>query len=72
MSLFRSEEELEDWLRQTGLARGGTMSVDTCWKLARIWYTDKAKPGYRRKTLEEAQATFESFGLTGGFWQLSA
>lgn len=68
MSLFRSEEELEDWL--DGRPRGGTMTVDTCWQLARAWYTDKNEPGYRRRTLEEAQATFESLGLTGPFWQL--
>ena len=68
MCLFRSEEELEVWL--DGRERGGTMTVDTCWKLARAWYGDKNKPGYRRKTLEEAQATFESLGLTGDFWRL--
>ena len=71
MCLFRSEEELEDWLRTTGRARGGTMAVDTCWQLARTWYTDKGRPGYRRKTPEEAQAVFDSLGLTGPFWQLS-
>ena len=69
MSLFRSEEQLEDWL--AGRERGGTMTVGTCWQLARAWYADKNKPGYRRKTPEEAQATFASLGLTGPFWELS-
>ena len=69
MCLFRSEEELDDWLGDR--ERGATMTVDTCWQLARAWYADKGRPGYRRKTLEEAQATFESFGLTGDFWRLA-
>lgn len=68
MHLFRSEEELEDWLG--GRDRGATMTVDTCWGLARAWYPGKDRPGYRRKTVEEAQSTFSSLGLTGEFWQL--
>ena len=68
MCLFRSEEELEGWL--AGRERGATMSVDTCWRLARAWYAGKDRPGFRRKTLEEAQATFGSLGLTGEFWRL--
>jgi hypothetical protein len=71
MDLFRSEEELEDWLSRTGRDRGGTMTVGTCWQLARTWYADKGKPGYRRRTPEEAQAVFDSLGLTGPFWQLT-
>ncbi len=70
MHLFRSEEELDVWLERTGHERGATMTVDTCWRLARAWYPDKMRPGYRRKTPEEAQAVFASLGLTGPFWQL--
>lgn len=69
MCLFRSEEELEGWL--AGRERGATMSVDTCWRLARAWYSDKMKPGYRRKTPDEVRATFDSLGLTGEFWRLT-
>ena len=70
MHLFRSEEELDDWLGER--ERGATMTVDTCWRLARAWYADKGRPGYRRKTPEEAQATFASLGLTGEFWRISS
>lgn len=71
MCLFRSEEELEDWIASHPTReRGGTMTVDTCWKLARIWYADKLKPGYRRKTPDEVRAAFESLGLVGDFWRL--
>lgn len=70
MHLFRSEEELDVWL--AGRERGGTMSVDTCWRLARTWYADKMQPGYRRKTPDEAQAVLDALGLTGPFWRLQA
>jgi hypothetical protein len=72
MLLFRSEEHLQEWLDERGFERGGTMTVDTCWKLARTWYADKGKPGYRRRTPAEAQETFTSLGLTGPFWQLQS
>ena len=68
MCLFRSEEELDEWL--AGRERGGTMTVDTCWQLARAWYSDKGRPGYRRKTPDEVRQTFGALGLTGLFWQL--
>ncbi len=71
MHLFRSEEDLNGWLTEHGHDRGATMTVDTCWRLARAWYPDKMRPGYRRKTPEEAQAVFASLGLTGPFWQLA-
>ena len=57
------------WL--DGRERGGTMSVETCWQLARIWYADKMKPGYRRKTPDEVREAFDSLGLTGPFWELA-
>ncbi len=47
------------------------MSVETMAELARIWYADKLEPNWRRKTLAEAQAVFDSLGLTGDFWELA-
>jgi hypothetical protein len=70
MLLFRSEEHLDRWLADTGHPRGASFSIQTCWDLARAWYADKGKPTYRRKTVDEANATFESLGLTGDFWLL--
>jgi len=45
--------------------------VETMAELARIWYADKLEPNWRRKTLAEAQAVFDSLGLTGDFWELA-
>jgi hypothetical protein len=70
MLLFRSEEHLDRWCRRRGLPRGGTLTPDQAWRLARIWYGDKLRPEWRRKTLDEAQSLFTSLGLTGEFWNL--
>ena len=70
MLLFRSEEHLGRWLASKSVPRGGTMTLAQCQDLGRTWYSDKAEPGWRRKTLDEAQAAFADIGLTGEFWRL--
>ena len=44
------------------------MSLETAWALAREWYTDKADPQWRRKSLDEVEFCFKELGLTGDFW----
>lgn len=46
------------------------MTAEQIWGLADLWYRDRADPGWRRKTAEEAEAVFASIGLTGEFWRL--
>jgi hypothetical protein len=70
MLLFRSEGHVEAWCEASGRDRGAEMTVDQQWDLARIWYADRALPGWRRRTPEEAQQVFELIGLTGDFWRL--
>ena len=71
MLLFRSEDHLERWLDERGIARGGTMTVEQQWQLARIWYGNRLDPGWRRRTVDEAEEVFRSCGLTGSFWRLA-
>ncbi len=70
MLLFRSEEQIERWCAFRELPRGGTMTPEQAWQLARAWYADKLSPDWRRKTLDEAEATLAAIGLTGPFWRL--
>ena len=70
MLLFRSEEHIDRWCGFRNLPRGGTMSPEQCWRLARAWYADKLSPDWRRKTLDEAEAMLAAIGLTGPFWSL--
>jgi len=71
MLLFRSEEHIELWCEQWHQSRGGTMSLDTCAKLAFDWYHDRLNPNGRRKTPEEAKGIFDALGLSGAFWSLT-
>ncbi len=72
MLLFRSEEHRDNWLSARGLSHGATLSVAQQWDLARVWYRDRMSPEWRRRTPDEAQAVFESLGLTEPFWKLPA
>ena len=71
MLLFRSEEHIDRWREQWHQPRGGTMSLDTCAKLAHDWYHDRLDPNGRRKTPEEARKIFSDLELTGDFWSLT-
>ena len=70
MLLFRSEEHVERWCRLRGLQRGGAMTPQQCWEMARAWYGEKLSPDWRRATPDEAQAMLTRIGLTDPFWRL--
>jgi hypothetical protein len=70
MLLFRSEEHISRWSDLRGTPRGERLSIEQQWHLAREWYADRARPGARRKTVDEAEAVFAKLGLTGVFWSL--
>lgn len=71
MQLFRSEEHVETWCRDRGAEKGGLLSLDQLWGLARAWYGNRLSPSWRRRSAGEAQDLFTSLGLTGDFWQLT-
>ena len=68
MSLFRSEEHLDNWLSTNGYARGAVISLEKTWRLARAWYADPRDPAWRPRTKDENQAVLTSVGLTSSFW----
>jgi hypothetical protein len=70
MLLFRSEEHANRWSERRGLPRGELVTLEQIWALAQRWYADVLSPDFRRPTPQEAQAFFDSIGLTGPFWQL--
>ena len=72
MLLFRSEEHVEAWSRGGHGPRGAILTLDQLWGLASAWYRDRMAPDWRRRTPAEAQALFDSLGLTGPFWSLTA
>jgi hypothetical protein len=70
MSLFRSEEHVERWLRRTNNQRGAILSLQRVWELAKAWYLDPRDPHWKPRSIEETQAVLSSVGLTGDFWTL--
>jgi hypothetical protein len=66
MLLFRSEEHVA----RSGKPEGAFFTTEQLWRLADIWYRDRADPGWRRRTADEAEAVFAGIGLTGDFWRL--
>jgi hypothetical protein len=70
MRIFRSEEHVQRWCAVRDLPLGGIMTPGQCWLLAQAWYGDKLSPEWRRKTLDEAEATLAGIGLIGPFWSL--
>jgi hypothetical protein len=71
MLLFRSEEHLDRWCESWRFERGGVLSLETAWRLARAWYeSDRRQPEWRRRTLDETEKLFAELGLTGAFWNL--
>jgi hypothetical protein len=72
MLLFRDEEHVDRWCGMRAQPRGGLLTAEQLWDLARTWYSNRLDPGWRRRTAEEAQAVFERIGLTGPFWDLRA
>lgn len=72
MLLFRSEEHVKEWYGAKDMPLGRSMSLEQQWHLARLWYSDRMSPDWRRRTPEEAEAVFAEVGLEGDFWHLSS
>ncbi|MCC7353032.1 MAG: hypothetical protein IT330_04680 [Anaerolineae bacterium] len=71
MLFFRSEEHVDRWCSLWHQPRGGLLSLQQIWGLARAWYSsDRRDLQWRRKTPDEAQELFSVLGLTGSFWRL--
>lgn len=70
MSLFRSEEHVDKWLRATHQQKGAVVPLAQVWQLAKAWYADPRDPLWRPRTRDESQGVIASVGLTGDFWEL--
>jgi len=70
MLAFRSEAHVDAWCEQRALERGASFPLETCWRLAQVWYGDRLSPEWRRRTAAEAQEMFDRLGLRGDFWRL--
>jgi hypothetical protein len=53
------------------VTRGAVVTIAQAWELAQKWYGNRLERDFRRPTVDEAHAIFESVGLSGPFWRLS-
>ena len=70
MLVFREEEHIDRWCQMWNRPRGEAFSLEQAWTPASAWYGDRLQPGWRRKTVAEAQALLSQIGLRSAFWQL--
>ena len=70
MLLFRHEDHINRWCAAHHLGVGAVMTPEQCWQLARAWYQDRLRPGWRRFTMVETEAIFHAVGLHGPFWDV--
>lgn len=67
---FRAEGEVDAWCQARGIRRGATAPAAAFWELAKVWFTGRFDPDWRRLTPEEARRSLEEVGLKGPFWEL--
>lgn len=72
MLLFRDEEEISHWVKQTGEARGEYVTLEKVWELSKLWYANRMSLDYRGRTLAEAEAIFRQIGLISNFWKFNS
>ena len=70
MQLFRSEEDVAEWSRSTGVGVGAVFAPETLWRLAMRWYDDRLDRHWRRRARDERQSILAQAGLRGSFWSL--
>ncbi len=68
--LFRGEEHVDRWCRESRVARGATLPLDQVWRLSGPWYEDRLQEDWRPKTIEKIERIFGDAGLTGDFWRV--
>ena len=67
---FKSEDDVKAWCTRHGLTYGQTVPILQAFNLAKVWYGKHADADWVKCNVVEAQAIFESVGLSGPFWAL--
>lgn len=70
MLLFENESKVDVWCRQHRINKGDVQPITKIWDFSRVWYGNHLNPAWKKWTVEEAQAIFDRFGLTGKIWEL--
>jgi hypothetical protein len=71
MQIFRSEEDVDAWLKATANPPGARFPPQQLWELATRWYDDRFELDWQRRSVAERQRILDAIGLTGEFWHVS-
>ncbi|KAK2746979.1 hypothetical protein FQN57_002551 [Myotisia sp. PD_48] len=68
IQLFASEAEAREWPEKYGFRKGAYMDLATLWELSKVWYHDKHRYEYERKTSEEVRKIYSELGMSSPYW----
>jgi hypothetical protein len=68
---FRSEAELEDWLKKSGQPFGYVASLQSFYAMSADWYDSRMEEDWTPYTAREAEDLWARYGFVGEFWSLS-
>jgi len=69
MLFFRSEADLDAWLRAKKATHGATLTIPQLWQLSQRWYHNRMDVEYHGRSSEQVREIFEEAGLVSDFWQ---
>jgi hypothetical protein len=69
MLFFRSEVDLDAWLKAKDCTHGATLTVSQLWQLSQHWYHNRLEVEFHGRTLEQIGVIFKEVGLVSEFWQ---
>ena len=69
MLFFRSEADLDTWLKSKDYAHGATLTVSQLWELSQSWYQDRMNVEYHGRSMEQMGEIFREVGLNSDFWK---
>jgi hypothetical protein len=67
---FERAEHVDAWCARHALPRGECVPIGKVQRLARAWYGRHLDADWRKWTVPQAQAIFDSVELRGEFWRL--
>lgn len=68
MMLFHtSEGSIDLWCKRHRFSKGGVLTLEQCWEIAKGWYGDSLNEDWNRKSMEEVEAFFREHMLDLSF-----
>lgn len=70
MLLFEHESQVDIWSKKHNIQKGDVQPLEKIWAFAKEWYGNHLDPNWKKWTIAEAKAMFNTFDLTHKIWKL--